>query len=456
MAVDSAAAFTDRYCDNTMQLGAHAKRFADAGWHTYADLVFSTTFTPQNGDEESYVRDIVMKGLGDVNHGDRTKLRRLFFEAYTMVGADLRRTVESPSGNAPREIPNAELEARRDRTEARVKGIKLLNELDISDRLLIRAIEIYDSNRMGYIGPDLCTKRGNTMVGIQKDQQWESSPNANGGFTLRRAEDGRRVDVDGQFAFSYAFQRRSLALDMAEILDFDNSETLRLQYIAKVMASSPAGFLAIGFEQILDADRYFWIKMGEVTRKGIKMKPDGRPCDKVFDEVFKDFTFNMMLMPRQGVARAAPAAPTRPVHTPLPHTPTSATPPALGKKQLRRQQAAERGGGGKSSGKEQAAADAIANAFKKPRTDGRPGGGRDTLDSGARATGSRLPAKLIGMCSVSSKETGSKKFCFSYNIDGCAAAAPGSACPKGLHACMKPLHDKEACSGPHATFACNR
>ena len=335
MAIDSAAAFKERYCDSTIQLGAHAKNFEDAGWFTFADLVFSTTFTPQNGEEERYNADIVVKGLGDVNHKDRTKLRRLFFEAYTMVGADLRRTVESPSGTAPREIPNAELESRRDRTDARTKGVKLLGELDVSDRLLVRSIEIYDSNKIGYIGLELCTKRDDALVGIQKNQEWESTPNIKGGFTFNRADDGRRVDVDGQFSFGFAMQRRSLAMDMAEIMDFENSETLRARFTAAIMEVPPPGFLHIGFEQILSADRCFWVEMGKLIRKGIKMQPDGRPCDKVFEKVFENFTFNMMLMPKQGIARAAPAtpAPNRTAQAPV-HVPSSGKP---GKKSLRRQ-----------------------------------------------------------------------------------------------------------------------
>ena len=94
--VDSAATFKARYCDDVMQLGEHVKRFEAAGWFTYSDLVFSTTFTPHNAAEDSYTRDILLPGLGDEKHKDRMKLRRLFFEAYTLVGAQMKRTVEAP------------------------------------------------------------------------------------------------------------------------------------------------------------------------------------------------------------------------------------------------------------------------------------------------------------------------------------------------------------------------
>ena len=452
MAVDSAAAFKERYCDDKIQLGAHVVRFEAAGWFTFADLVFSTTLTPQNGMEDRYNEDIVMKGLGDLKHKDCTKLRRLFFEAYTMVGASLRQTVESPSGSAPREIPNAELESRRERTAARISGIVLEDELDIADRLLTRAIEVYDSNKITYIGLELCTKRDDAIVGVQKNLEWESTPNVRGGFTFSRPDDGRRVNLDGQFKFAFAMQRRSLAKDMAEILGYQYSEKLRCRLIAALMLEPPPGFLPIGFQQVLDADRCFWVEMSKLTRKGIKMSSAGRPCDTVFQQVYENFTFNMMLMPKQGVARLT--------QTPSAHTPpppaqdraTSSAPPG-GKRQRRQAAAAKQAAATGSAGnvkanKERAAADAIANAFKRPKTD--KGAGRDGKERPVR-----LPPKLIGMCTASSRATGSKKFCFSYNLDGCDGAAPGASCPKGLHACMQPRNG-EACSGDHTTFSCKR
>ena len=441
--VDSAATFKDRYCDDVMQLGAHVKRFEDAGWFTYSDLVFATTFTPNNGEEQRYNEDILVPGLGDTKHKDRMKLRRLFFEAYTLVGAQMKRTVEAPS-NTPREVPNPELEARRTRTETRVDGIELEDETDISDALLTRVINMYETNKLAYIGLEVCTKRGDAMVGINKNEQWESVPNISGGFTIRRGDDGQRADIDGQFALSYALQRRSLSLDMGDVLDFKKHEKLRRKYISSLMSDSPPGFLPIGLSQIIEADKCFWVELGKLTRKGIKRRADGRPCDNAFDEIIKNFTFNMMLMPRQGVIRAAPAAPieTAPQLQQQGHV----QPPGAGKAAKREAKAA--------AAKEKAAADAIAQAFKKGgKGDGRPGSARDGAKK-RETRESRLPAKLIGMCSVSSKATGAKRFCYSYNVDNCPGAAPGASCPRGLHACMRPLPNGEACSGSHTTFSC--
>ena len=77
-----------------------------------------------------------MVGLGSLIHADRMRPRRLFYEAYTTVGAEMKRKVEAGSDEAPRTVPNAEREARRTSAAKRLSGIKFRGELDISDRLI--------------------------------------------------------------------------------------------------------------------------------------------------------------------------------------------------------------------------------------------------------------------------------------------------------------------------------
>ena len=176
-------------------------------------------------------------------------------------------------------------------------------------------------------------------------------------------------------------------------------------------------------------------------------------CDKAFEENFRNFTFNMMLMPRQGTVRNAPAPAVQPARGQQRQPQGQAqAQPTVSKAQKR---AAKAAAATDKTSKEQAAADAIAQAFKKRKGEGRPGSSKGG-GKGGDARVPRLPPKLLGMCTVSSAATGARKFCYGYSIDGCAGAAPGASCPKGLHACMRPLPSGEACSGNHPTFACTR
>jgi hypothetical protein len=215
MALDSSATFFERM--QYLELGAHGEHFKTIGWITFSKLAYATTYTP-GGDEDKYTEEITVKGLKDANHPDKGVLRRLFFEAYTLSAGDLKSQLESPTLDAPRVVPNAERLARRKRAAEQLPGLELKGELDISDALLDRTIDMYDRNGIYYLGLELCTKRQTSLMGPQKDRLWEPVPNAVGTFQFRKVDDPTRANVDSQFSFTLALQRRALALMMGDLL----------------------------------------------------------------------------------------------------------------------------------------------------------------------------------------------------------------------------------------------
>ena len=117
MALDSPAAFVDRVQE--LELTAHLERFKAAEWTTLAALAFSS---PQGGNEEAFEKNVLIPGLGAVDHPDGHALRRLFFEAFMLASADLKRRVEATTDDAPRKMPAAERRERFQRVEARLTG----------------------------------------------------------------------------------------------------------------------------------------------------------------------------------------------------------------------------------------------------------------------------------------------------------------------------------------------
>ena len=258
MALDSAATFDERV--NELGLGAHLAHFNSVGWYTYANLAHDTDYAP-NGDIALFNEQVVKKGLGAIDHALRGTPRRLFFEAYTFASADLKRKLETGPDDPPRIIPSAEKLARRKQCAAKLPGLSLKGELDISDALLERAISMYDSNSLSYLSLDMCTKKENALLGVKKDRRWEHIPNAYGKLELRRVDDDARLNVDSQFAFIFALQRRALALQMGDVMDFSLCEQMRAKLIDTLMKPAPTGFLPVGMNQVLEADFVFWTQM---------------------------------------------------------------------------------------------------------------------------------------------------------------------------------------------------
>jgi hypothetical protein len=316
----------------------------------------------------------------------------------------------------------------------------LKGELDISDRLLERAIGIYDSNSLSYIGLELCTKRSFDLLGGQKDKRWEQIPNNAGVVQMRLTEDSARTSVDTQFAFSFAMQRRSLALMMGDVMGFELSERLRTKYIAVLMKPPQEGYAHVTMQQILTADGIFWMEMMESDEleEGTRRNARGRPCDLAFPGVFDGTEFRMAIAPRQTSSNRQAQAP-KPFPPQGPTAPKAPGPPGGSKAQKRQLKLMTRDRQNNSPQGEAppAAPNHPQNPAKVPRT------------------GTPMPKALIGMCQVSSAATGGQRFCYAYNLGSCKSAAPGQACARGLHGCMKPKHNGEACSGPHGCAGCN-
>ena len=309
-------------------------------------------------------------------------------------------------------------------------------ELDISDALLERAIAMYDANAVSYVSLDMCTKKENALLGVKKDRRWEHIPNAYGKLELRLVDDDTRLSVDTQFAFIFALQRRALALQMGDVMEFSLSEKLRAKLIEVLMKPAPTGFLPVGMNQVLEADFVFWTQMVEETTEGIKRKPNGRPCDNAFNTVFTSCEFRMALMNRQAGGGRSQGGQASSSHLPVMSTPVD-TEAAKSKKQKKRE-AAER------------------RATGTPPNPVRPVSPKPVVTRQMKAPRIALPKPLVGMCATPAAATGAKSFCFAYNMNGCKEAAPGKSCGRGFHGCMKPLPYGEACSGSHTSSACTR
>ena len=427
--LDSKAAFSERM--EELGLMPHLDNFKRAKWFTFANLAFSA---PQAGNEETFIKKVLIPGLGAADHEDEHLLRRLFFEAFNMAAADLRRRSESTTEDGPRVMPAAERRERFTRVETRLKpGIKMRGELEVSYKLIERCVHMWDANTIKYLPLELCTKRNDEVRGIEKDPMWATVPDpASGRLLLKQVRDDVRSAVDGQFAYNFAMQRRAIGMEMADIMSYENGDELRDIFVAAMMKAPFSGFEAFSCEQVLEADLQFWLIIAELTRDGVKRKGSAdRPCDLIFQKALDHRDFQIAMTPRQRQSSRPAAAASSDFSAP--HHPAA----GASKGVLKRQKAAHK-----------SAAAKVAAAFQAPQAvKVIKGQGKNKTKN--QNTAARLPAGLMGMCPRSSAATGSKRMCYSFNLGQCTACAPGQECHRGAHLCMKPAAGGEACSKAH-------
>jgi hypothetical protein len=437
MALDSPAAFNERVLE--LELSEHLERFTRAKWKTLGDLAFAA---PQGSTEVDFRKYVLEKGLGNADHDDAGRLRRLFFEAFVLAGAQLKLTIGGVGTDGPRKVSAPERRERFKRVEDRLKpGVLLRGELEVSEKLIDRCVDIWDNGSVKYLPLEFCTKREMEIQGIEKDPLWASAPDpVSGLMTFRKLEDSRRAAVDSQFAFIYAMMRRGLALEMADLVAFEKHELLKNHFVAALMEEPMEGFQRVTFDQVYRADLVFFTLLNDASREGIKRRGNAaRPLDVIFEATLIHPRFVQSMTPRQTpvIVRGAASL----------HQAVYADPPALGsraqrRKRLREDKPAPQAAPEKPKPIQQALGGAGA------------GKGKGGKGKGDGKGGPRLPAGLFGMCPRSNAATENKRLCFSFNLGTCKLVGPGQECAKGWHLCMKPTASGQACSLPHGATSC--
>jgi hypothetical protein len=295
-----------------------------------------------------------------------------------------------------------------------------------------------------YLPLELCTKRELEVQKIEKDPYFATTLGQDGALRFTKLRDELVTVPDCQYAMSFAYQRRGIALDMGDVMAYETHELLHQRLVYALMRDPMQGFSRVSVEQILEADARAFMLLAEATRDGIKRAGEPiRPCDAVMASVLAHTEFIMAIMPRQTPTQSSRGA----SHLAIVDLQPAAS---VGLPKPKKRNRGQRGKGAAASTnlQEDTPAKKIARVFDKPSAPPqRPakGGGKGFV---------KLPAALVGMCPVSNKATSSKRLCFGFNLGNCSAVSPGQECAKGAHLCMKPTASGEACSKPHGALRC--
>ncbi len=164
--LDSVAVFEER----AKEVGFRADdiaRIKNEGIGTLAKFGFACKYSPGQQDESSLAElGKTIFAEDPVSVSRMAALRRLYFEAYTLSAAELRRKLEATSDSKPVRLANPERKQRADEQAARLKGsfsisystvitniylqvfagVKIVGELEPSHALVDKAVKIYEDN----------------------------------------------------------------------------------------------------------------------------------------------------------------------------------------------------------------------------------------------------------------------------------------------------------------------
>ena len=295
MALDSAATFMARVRD--LGLSDFAESLAERGWGTLGGLAFAAGSPGLPSTDAALDVKVITPILGSPDHVKSSALRRLYFEAYTIAASELRRRLDRGDDDAPRPLPTAEREARRQRLQLRLGGLEISGELDPSPSLIAAAHGIYEADAVEYIPWEACTTFAQEAARkTAKRRGWAAD--ASGVVKETANAVPPTVTISTTHHLSNALIRRGLALELGLVMTYEVHERVRRVLLNALSEEPPPGYAAASMAQLERADRFLFDQLADDTRNGVRgIAATGLSLDQYVEKHLNSVKFNMLLCP---------------------------------------------------------------------------------------------------------------------------------------------------------------
>ena len=352
------------------------------GLDTFASYAFASTWTPGVADDSQFIDKVVLPVLGDKDHVDAPKLRRLAYEAYGLVAGETRARMERSGEELPRKLPVAERQARFEALKRRLPGLELSGPFEPAYCLVDSVASMVEDGALKYLSWRECISREEEVLGVKKAKEWKPDNHGILREVVMLDREGMQADTGTDMKLYIALQRRrGAAMEMGGLLKYEDHQELVRLFLKTLFKKPYSGYVSVTHEQLQRADIEIWQIVSDKTRSGLSPNSRGEhPAALALKEALLD----------NGVAQLLQCIP---VSRHLPSAGSSSDQP--------------------------------------PATVKRTPVKKDNLKAKPNPKPVPLPDDLQG---TSSLPDGSK-ICFAYNRKQCKAT--GRGCTKGRHICTK-------------------
>ena len=294
--IDSTAAFEKR-CE---ELRPGLKDIFSASFvTTFSELAFAV------GTPQSPVTDAVMQRFADnlfggpCTIGDCAVIKRIHFEATTLVMADLRLQVTSGDMSEPlKKLPYVEKIRRINQQQNRITGISHKNEQQPSHSLIDTCFQMVESGALIYIAPSKCSSRDSEIAAESKAKTKQVLTLEQGALKTSSAPELPLADVGTELKLMFALQRRGLAFDLVNLVSWSVHVEWTNKLYRALMTEAASGFHPITLSQLLKADRELFMILASEETGPLKADPgNDPPLDAAIGRLMLDPRVNIHLTP---------------------------------------------------------------------------------------------------------------------------------------------------------------
>ncbi|CAE7232725.1 unnamed protein product [Symbiodinium sp. CCMP2592] len=244
---------------------------------------------------------------GEVPLGTAAQLRRLHFEAVTLVVAQLKQQATADPSEAVKKLPIAEKQARIEDQKRRLRGMVLEEEMEPSFSLIDACAHMVEQNHIVWLPPSKCTKRDQELrAGVKERSKFLVA--AEQGVTLAAAPSSQSADCGTPLQMQWCLQRRGLALDMNQIISWEAHERWVAYLMQSLARDVPPGYAKVSVDQLLKADSELFLLISKEVRR-VKVASDGTmEADIALNKLKHDIRVTMHLLPLRGGNKAVGVA----------------------------------------------------------------------------------------------------------------------------------------------------
>ena len=356
-------------------------------------LAFISSYAPGQSDEKPLM-EVLERILGrPAELATKACFRAFWHEAYAVSAVEMKQRVEQTEDTSARKLGQPERAERIERQRKKLAFLTIKGFSEPSESLIDKCVACYESNELRYISWESCASREQEVGSDKKKDIRFTLDEATGRLKIDNKSHEDKADTSSEVLVLQALQRRSLAMDQANLIEYREMELWREKLLRARLTDPPAGFCKPSWSQLIAADKQLFNELRDLTRSGVQSSAAGvRPLDTHLTNAMRMHEVLCLLQP-------------------LPHPVPSAS---------RDEYIKER-----------------RSPYSVPAKGEWKGKVKGSGKGKVQGKASNVPKQLIQWgCSSQAKK--GNPYCYGFQLGTCSNPVSNNACVRGLHACAIP------------------
>ena len=228
------------------------------------------------------------------NAGAVAGLKRLLFEAHTLIVSELKQRVEKSDDSAPVALNGAERETRLQAQRARLGGISFQGEEEVAHDAYNLVYAMIQKDDLVWLSPE---KFGTRRAELSAKKQGRELTIDGSGIAIKEKPTTVVCSLTTDLDVVMALRRRALAFDLIGVATFNTINKYHQALAQRLQEPPPPSYSKVSLQQLIRADRAAFLRASELVTT-LKRGAGGKlPLDTVLDTILLDPSVAYHLLP---------------------------------------------------------------------------------------------------------------------------------------------------------------